>query len=90
MSSRQSSSQPGEFLPGIILPPAIHGLLRKRLAELDMCDTAVNCMILQARTESLVEALEILKAIPARDVERLYVLIDNMTQERLDALGPTA
>ncbi|MGG5288864.1 hypothetical protein [Pseudomonas shirazensis] len=70
-------------MPGIILPPAIHGLLRKRLAELSMCDTAVNCMIFQARTESLVEALEILKAIPARDVQRLYVLIDNMTQDRL-------
>ncbi|MFJ1336749.1 hypothetical protein ACIKP7_01255 [Pseudomonas caricapapayae] len=89
MSSRQSNSQPGEFLPGIILPPAIHGLLRKRLAELDLCDTAVNCMILQARTESLVEALEILQAIPERDVERLYVLIDNMTQDRLAAISGT-
>ena len=67
----------------IILPPAIHGLLRKRLAELGICDTAVNCLSTQARAESLVEALEILKAIPARDVERLYVLIDNMTQDRL-------
>jgi len=89
LSNRQSISRQGPILPGLILPTDIQELLRKRLGELATCDTAVNCMILQARTESLVEALEILKAIPARDVERLYVLIDNMTQDRLAAISGT-
>lgn len=77
----------GEFLPGIVMPPAIHGLLRKRLGEVEGCDTAVNCLITQARAESLVEALEVLQAIPADAIERLYLLIESTAAIRLAELG---
>ncbi|MCE0931622.1 hypothetical protein [Pseudomonas monteilii] len=77
----------GEFLPGIVMPPEIHGLLRKRLTEIDCCDTAVNCLIAQARAESLVEALEVLKAVSADAIERLYLVIESTTKSRLTELG---
>ncbi|WP_110993130.1 hypothetical protein [Pseudomonas sichuanensis] len=87
MSSRYGSAQPGEFLPGIIMPPAIHGLLRKRLAQIESADSAVNCLIAQARAESLVEALEVLKAISDQAIERLYEVVEHLTQARLAEIG---
>lgn len=87
MNERYGNAGPGEFLPGLIMPAAIHGQLRKRLMEIDHADTPVNCLIAQARAESLVEALELLHALQAAAVERLYVLIDNAAAARLQALG---
>ncbi|MFV7440986.1 hypothetical protein ACLPJF_24590 [Pseudomonas vlassakiae] len=69
------------------MPPEIHGLLRKRVAEIEVSDTATNCLIAQARAESLVEALEVLKAIPAAAVERLYLVIVHSADARLAELG---
>ncbi|MCX2708340.1 MULTISPECIES: hypothetical protein [unclassified Pseudomonas] len=77
----------GEILPGITLPPVIHGLLRKRLTEIQVSDTAVNCLISQARAASLAEALEVLHAIPKDAVERLYVMIEHEASQRLDAIA---
>lgn len=45
------------------------------MAEIEASGTPVNCLIAQARAESLVEALEVLKAIPADAVERLDLMI---------------
>lgn len=87
VSGRYGNPKPGEFLPGIVMPPEIHGLLRKRIAEIETCDTAVNCLIAQARAESLVEALEVLKALPAHAIERLYLAIEHSAQARLAELG---
>lgn len=87
MSSPYDNAQPGEFLPGIIMPPEIHGLLRRRLTQIEVADSAVNCLIAQARAESLVEALEVLKAIPAQAIERLYNLVEHSTQARLAEIG---
>ncbi len=83
MTDRYGNAEAGEFLPGLILPPVIHGQLRKRLAEITSADSAVNCLIAQARAESLVEALELLKALEVRAVERLYVLIEHAATARL-------
>lgn len=87
MSGRYGNQKPQEFLPGIIIPPDIHGLLRKRVAEIESSDTATNCLIAQARAESLVEALEVLKAIQADAIERLYQLIYDSAKIRLAELG---
>ncbi|AXQ48889.1 MULTISPECIES: hypothetical protein [Pseudomonas] len=87
MDNTNGRPQPVEFLPGIIMPPEIHGLLRKRVAEIEVSDTAVNCMIAQARAESLVEALEVLKAIPAAAIDRLYMMIFHSAEARLAELG---
>lgn len=86
VSGRYGNPKPGEFLPGIVMPAEIHGLLRKRIAEINTADTVVNCLIAQARAESLVEALEVLKAIPAHAVERLYLLIEEAGSNRLSEL----
>lgn len=73
----------GPLVPKLVMPAVIEVELRKELARLEKADTPVNCMILQAGTEALVKALELLKAIPAADVERLYVLIDNVASARM-------
>lgn len=77
-----------ELLPGLVLPPAYHGVFRKRLAEVEAAGSAVNCLIAQARAESLVEALETLtQGIAAQHIERLYLLIEDATNKRLAILG---
>lgn len=85
--NRFGEPEPGEFLPGITLPSAIHGQLRMRLGQIDTADSPVNCLIAHARAESLVEALEILKAIEAVAVERLYLLIEARMTVRLRELA---
>lgn len=79
--------QHGEFLPGITMPPEIHGLLRKRITEIGISDTAISCLLAQARAESLVEALEALTILHAEAIERLHSLIDNTTIARIRELG---
>lgn len=76
----------GEFIPGLILPPAYHGVLRKRLTEIDMTDSLVDCRIAQARAEGMVEALGLLKALEADQIERLYLLIEQAATARLQEL----
>lgn len=87
MGIPNGNAKSGEFLPGIIMPPEIHGLLRRRLAQIEIAESTVNCLIAQARAESLVEALEVLKAIPAQAIERLYNLVEHSTQARLAEIG---
>ncbi len=65
----------GEFMPGLVLPSAYHGVLRKRLTEIDMANSPANCLIAQARAEGMVEALELLKALEDHQIERLYLVI---------------
>jgi len=80
-----------ELLPGLVLPPAYHGTLRKRLAEIGVADSAGNCLIAQARAEGLVEAQEtLIHGIVAKHIERLYVLIEDTTMARLAALQSDA
>lgn len=76
-----------ELVPGLVLPPAYHGVFRKRLAEVEVAGSAVNCLIAQARAESLVEALETLtQGIAGAHIERLYLLIENAATARLAEL----
>lgn len=73
-----------ELLPGLVLPPAYHGVFRKRLAEVEAAGSAVNCLIAQARAEGLVEGLEtVTQEIAAQHIERLYLLIENAATARL-------
>lgn len=76
----------GEFIPGLVLPPAFHGMLRKHLTEIKVANSAANCLIAQARAEGMVEALELLKALEAGQIERLYLLIEQTTMGCLQAL----
>ena len=65
----------GEFLPGMTLPPSLHGGLRRRLAEISGAIGIGNCLIAQARVEGMVEALE-----------RLEALVEQTTTVRLQEL----
>lgn len=75
-----------EFLPGLVLPAAYHGVLRQRLAEMANAGTTVNCLIAQARAEGMVEALELVKALDSSRIERLYQLVVDTATARLDVL----
>lgn len=76
-----------ELLPGLVLPPAYHGTLRKRLAEVGTASSATNCLIAQARAEGLVEALEtVTHGINPVHIERLYLLIEQAATARLQEL----
>ncbi|WP_447733979.1 hypothetical protein [Pseudomonas shirazensis] len=86
MSSTYENAKSGEFLPGIMLPPHVHGLLRKRLSEIEVSDTIINCLIAQARAESLVEALAALKAVSVEALVRLGNIIEHSTQARLEEI----
>jgi len=77
----------GEFMPGLVLPPAYHGVLRQRVTEIKVANSAANCLIAQARAEGMVEALELLKALEADQIERLYLLIEQDATARLQELG---
>lgn len=83
MSNRFGNAGPGEFLKGLILPPVIHGHLRKLLTLVDTADSPVNCLIAQARAESLIEALELLKVTDSAAIERLYLLVDETVTQRM-------
>lgn len=65
----------GEFMPGLVLPLAYHGVLGKRLTQIDMTDSLADFRIVQARAEGMVEALELLKALEADQIERLYLVV---------------
>ncbi len=75
-----------ELIPGVILPTAYHGVLRKHLAEISVAVSVSNCLIAQARAEGMVEALELLKALELQQIERLYLLIEQTTLARLGEL----
>lgn len=75
-----------EFLPGLVLPAGCHGVLRRRVSEVDTADTAVNCLIAQARAEGMVEALELMHALDSGRIERLYQLVVDTATARLAAL----
>lgn len=76
----------GEFMPGLVLPPTYHGVLRKHLTEVQVANSSTNCLIAQARAEGMVEALELLKALEADQIERLYLLIEQAATARLQEL----
>lgn len=76
-----------ELLPGLVLPAAYHGTLRKRLAEVGTASSSTNCLIAQARAEGLVEALEtVTNGINPVHIERLYLLIEAAATARLQEL----
>lgn len=61
-------------------------MLRRRLAEMESADTAVNCLIAMARAEGMVEALELVKALESSRIERLYQLVVDTAAVRLQVL----
>ncbi|MCE1004524.1 hypothetical protein [Pseudomonas sp. NMI1173_11] len=74
----------GEFMPGLVLPPAYQAALCKRLVDIERASSAANCLIAQARAQGMVECLETLThGIADGHIERLYVLIEQATTARL-------
>ncbi|MEJ8664508.1 MULTISPECIES: hypothetical protein [Pseudomonas] len=77
-----------ELPSGLVLPAAYEAALRGRLADIEDAATPVNCLIAQARAEGMVECLETLThGIPSDHIERLHLVIEDVTNKRLAVLG---
>ncbi|MFK3680697.1 hypothetical protein [Pseudomonas sp. NPDC088890] len=79
-----------ELIPGVTLPPVIHGRLRQLLAQLNVADTVVNILLVQERAEGVVECLELLKKLDDEQIEKLYLLIGHTAAQRFGELESQA
>lgn len=83
MNARYGNAAPGELVPGLILPTAIHGALRQLLARIEAAGSAAECQRAQDRAEGVVYGLELGKVLEAERLERLYVLIEDAATARV-------
>lgn len=79
-----------ELIPGVTLPPVVHGRLRQLLAQMSVADTIVNTLLAQERAEGMVECLELLKELDAEKIERLYLLIGHTAAQRFSEIESLA
>lgn len=87
MTGQLEDSKGKEFVPGIILPPLVHGLLRKHLSEISVSDCVQDCLLAQARAEGLIQSLGAFETVSPSTIKRLFVLIQQAAQARLADLG---
>lgn len=79
-----------ELIPGLVLPAGWAAELRKLLARIEDADSAVNCLLAQERAEGVVQGIELAKARDPGTIERLYLLIADTGQARLQQLEEEA
>ncbi|WP_447902221.1 hypothetical protein [Pseudomonas serbica] len=79
-----------ELIPGLVLPAGWASELRKLLARIEDADSAVNCFLAQERAEGVVQGIELAKARDPGTIERLYLLITDTGQARLQQLEQEA
>lgn len=87
MASSKGGSGSVEFLPGIVLPPLTHGMLRKHLTEILVSNRIQDCVLAQAQAECVIQALEAAGAMPSSAIDRLTALIQQSAKIRLADLG---
>ena len=87
MLNSAGGSGSAEFLPGIVLPPLIHGMLRKHLTEIQVSSRVQDCVLAQQQAEGVIKALESAGTMSSSAIERLSVLIQDTAQARLANLG---
>ena len=76
-----------ELAPGLVLPPDLQKLLRLVLASIETADSAVNCLIAQAKAEGVCLGLDTGHVLPRPHIERVEILIDNAASYRLAELA---
>lgn len=81
MNDRYGNAAPGELVPGLVLPPAIHGELRQLLARIEAAGAAEYPRAC-ARAEGVVRGLEVGQVLEQARIERLYLLIEDVATAR--------
>lgn len=76
--------------PDLVLPPGWASELRKLLARIKNADSAINCLLAQERAEGVVQGIELAKARDPLTIERLYLLIADTGQARMQQLDAEA
>jgi len=76
-------------MQGVELSPNIERAADKLLAEIARADSMIIAAKAGARAEGFVYGLESARALTEPTIDKLYVLFDNATENRLRALTST-
>ncbi|WP_406669762.1 hypothetical protein [Pseudomonas putida group bacterium ESBL64] len=77
----------GELTAGLVLPLDIQRRLRAILASIEVANSPVNCLIAQATAQGVCLGLNMGKVLARSDIERIEILVDNVTGQRLAELA---
>lgn len=88
--SRGKCNSDHELVAGLVLPVGWAAELRNLLARIEDADSAVNCLLAQERALGVVQGIELVKARDPGTIERLYLLIADTGQARLQQLETEA
>lgn len=81
--SRRYRNAVGELAPNLVLPGEYQKKLRERLADIEDATSGQNTENARSRAIGVVEGLELVKALAADVIERLYLLIEDAATARL-------
>jgi len=73
-------------LGGIVLPPKPRKCMEQHLNSIARAENSGAVQLWVDRTQSLIEGLEAAGAFNATTIEALYVHVDNVARDRLEAL----
>ena len=73
-------------MDGMTLSPKIEREADKLLAQIDRADSMIVAVKAGARAEGFVLGLESARALTEATIDRLYVIFDSATEQRLKAL----
>jgi len=76
-------------MEGIVLSPKIEREADKLLAQIARADSMIIAAKAGARAEGFVLGLESARALNDATIEKLYVIFDSATEERLRTLAAT-
>ena len=74
-------------MEGIVLSPKIEREVDKLLAQIARADSMIIAAKASARAEGFVLGLESARAVNDATIEKLYVIFDSATEERLRTLA---
>ncbi|WP_281211656.1 hypothetical protein [Pseudomonas fulva] len=84
--TRRHRHTSGELTPGLVLPPEIQRRLHLLIASIEAANSTVNCLIAQASAQGACLGLDTGQVLLRSDIERVEILVDNVTCQRLAEL----
>ena len=70
----------------IKMPPEVLEHLRLRLTTIELSADTLQVHLASERAQGFVEALEVLKVLKPAEIESLYLIMDDASQARVQAL----
>ncbi|RRW59526.1 hypothetical protein EGJ51_17975 [Pseudomonas fulva] len=72
----------GELAPGLVLPSSYQKTLRDGLANIEEANSPANTEGARREAIGIVKGLELARALDPDQIERLYMLIENIASAR--------